>query len=403
MISVDMAIDLIKENSLKTKEEKISLGLLVGRILSRPLLAARDQPPFDRVAMDGIALSFDKASLSSSIKLEGIQSAGRPGMSLSNPANAIEVMTGAVLPIGTTTVIPYEKIEIDEGHAKIDAEYEVRDKKNIHFYKSDYAKGIELLKAGTRLSSASVALIAGQGYQEVMVYQLPKMAIISTGDELIEPGNKCEDWQIWRSNPFGLYSELSSLGYDNERAELFHLSDNESEMKKVLQYILDHFEVVVLSGGISMGKYDFVEKVLLDLKVKKIFHKIKQKPGKPMYFGVGGRGQLIFALPGNPSAALICFRRFVIPSLIKALGGKVKEQYAVLDEVITYEKDFTFFKAVTVQFNKEGRLVATPIKSNGSGDFLGLGKSDGFLELPAIDKVYPKGSAFQFIPWSVFS
>ena len=342
MIEVESAEELILCNSVKLQKEIISLNNLVGRVLAEPILAKREQPPFDRVAMDGIAIQFEESSTKKH-KIEAIQRAGQPALTLKDSGNAIEVMTGAMLPIGTNTVIPYEMFSIEEGTAYINKEYELKEKKNIHFHSSDYDKGKVLLKTGTRLTSAGVALIAGQGSKEVLVSKFPKIAIISTGDELIEPGNECERWQIWRSNPYGIQAELSGLGILKNEIDFFHLKDNQEEMICLLEKVLETHQVLILSGGVSMGKYDFVHSIMSDLGVKKIFHKIKQKPGKPMFFGVGKKSQNVFGLPGNPVSALVCMRRYVIPGLSKAMGFELIKEYAILKQDINFKKDFTLF------------------------------------------------------------
>ena len=450
MIEVESAIKLIERYFVKVEKERVSLNHLVGRTLATPIKAKRDQPPFDRVAMDGIAVSFHGCS-SRGYKIEGVQKAGQPQKELKQQHNAIEVMTGSMLPLGTDTVIPYENLLIEGGIATLKEEYELEERKNIttrppvtasplderrgadeerleayfpyvggkrrgrqqslsprgeplrkniHFLGSDYSSGKTLLKAGTKLTSAAVALIAGQGDNGAIVSKLPKVAIISTGDELVEPGKQCLDWQIWRSNTYGIYSELAGLGYSSSNVDFFHLDDNKDEMLALLSKVLKTHRILILSGGISMGKYDYVHTIMNDLYVTRIFHKIKQKPGKPMYFGIGEEGQNVFGLPGNPVSALVCMRRYIIPGLEQALGGVVKKYSAVLNQDVHFKKDFSLFKAVYMECSDNGQLLATPIPSNGSGDFLGLGKSDGFLELPANKEFYKTGEVFPYFPWA---
>ena len=197
MIEVESALELIERYFVKIEKERVSLNHLVGRILAMPIKAKRDQPPFDRVAMDGIAVSFHGNS-SKSYRIEGVQKAGQPQKELNQKYNAIEVMTGSVLPLGTDTVIPYENLCIEDSTATLKKGYELVGRKNIHFLGSDYSSDQTLLNTGTKLTSAAVALIAGQGDNEAVVSRLPKVAVISTGDELVEPGQKCLNWQIWR-------------------------------------------------------------------------------------------------------------------------------------------------------------------------------------------------------------
>ena len=241
----------------------------------------------------------------------GIQKAGCAPKTLSSFNNALEVMTGAILPFGANTVIPYERFSIEEGRAYLQKGYTPRQGANIHVQGSDHAKGDVLLSVGTKLTPASVALIAGLGNREALVSQLPSVAIVSTGDELISPGRACKKWQIWRSNTYGIYAELVRLGYTDSHMKSFHVRDNKEDMITTLSSLLQTFRILILSGGVSMGKYDFIPTALEELGVTKIFHKVKQKPGKPLYFGIGKEGQNIFGLPGNPVSSLVCMRRYI--------------------------------------------------------------------------------------------
>jgi molybdopterin molybdotransferase len=166
-----------------------------------------------------------------------------------------------------------------------------------------------------------------------------------------------------------------------------------------LKKILNEFPFVVLSGGVSMGKFDFIPSVLADLKVKKVFHKVTQRPGKPFWFGSGSKQQMVFGLPGNPVSCLVNLRRYVLPALFKNIGLEFKNSYAVLEKDISFKKSLTYFPAVSTYFSKEGVQLASPIKSNGSGDYFSLHKSDGILELPSEKELFKKGEAYPFYRW----
>ncbi|MCO4793334.1 MAG: molybdopterin molybdotransferase MoeA [Bacteriovoracaceae bacterium] len=399
MIDVQTAEELVLRHSLRLPNELIDLENLEGRVLSCPVKSTRKQPPFDRVAMDGIAINYNSLS-KNSFPIEGIQKAGRAALTLEKTEAALEVMTGAVLPIGTDTVIPYEKISIEDGLATINENVEVEKAQNIHFEASDYSEGEVLLNIGQTLNSTSIAIIASQGLTKAEVVSFPRIAIISTGDELIEPGKECKPWQIWRSNAYGIKAELKGLGVPDSNIELFHLEDKREVVFSALTDILENFETLIISGGVSMGKFDFVQSVMADLGVETRFYKIKQKPGKPMFFGTGKSEQTVFALPGNPVSALVCMRRYVIPSLCKSLNKEKSSYNVVLSEDVTFKKDFALFKAVTTMSADDGFVLATPLNSNGSGDFSSLGESQGFIELPASRTEFKAGEVFKFFPWS---
>ncbi|WP_127716387.1 molybdopterin molybdotransferase MoeA [Halobacteriovorax sp. HLS] len=399
MISVKAADQMVREHAFKLSTELVSVNELHGRILAQDLYATREQPPFDRVAMDGIAISFSSNS-KRSYKLNGIQKAGMKALRLESEDDAIEVMTGAVLPENCNCVIPYENCDLQNGKVTIKDGMNFSLNDNIHGRGSDYQKGSLLLTSGVILNSPKIAIIASQGLSEVAVKKFPKVAIVSTGDELIEPGLTCEPWQIWKSNPYGIESSLNEQGIPSSQISKFHLLDDEVEVFSKLKSIIDNHEIIILSGGVSMGKFDFVHTVMNDLAAEVVFHKIKQKPGKPLLFAKGSAGQCIFGLPGNPVSALVCMRRYVVPSLESSFGISSKKLYAKLAVDITFKKDFALFSAVDIEISNSGQLIATPVRSNGSGDFASLATSDGFLELPEDAQTYLNGEVFAFHPWT---
>jgi molybdopterin molybdotransferase len=397
LIEINQAVSLVESHALSLQCEKVPLEELENRVLSEPILASRMQPPFDRVAMDGIALKYSTASWP--LKIEGIQKAGSAPLNLKDSGNGFEVMTGATVPKGTDTVIPYELLTIENQKVTVSAEYKIAKGSNIHRRGSDCQENANLLRVGTTLGPAQIALIAGQGYPEATVFKNPKTAIISTGDELIEVGKQCTDWQIYRSNPYGIVSMLKGIGFSKKDFELFHLDDDQQSTMKLFEKILQDYELIILSGGVSMGKYDFVHTCMNDLGVEQIFHKVKQKPGKPLYFAKTNKGQLIFGLPGNPVSALTCMRRYVITSLKKSYKREEQKQMAVLEEDIVFKKEFTLLAPVKVSTDKDGVLKAQQVKTNGSGDFASFALSDGFLQLPADLSVYQKGFSYPFFSW----
>ncbi|MCB9059936.1 MAG: molybdopterin molybdotransferase MoeA [Halobacteriovoraceae bacterium] len=381
MIGVVEALEILKANTFPFYSEVIGLEFICGRVLAQNIYATRMQPPFDRVAMDGVAINLKNYSQSSNI-IEEVQKAGEKAKNLENLQNVIEVMTGATLPNGTDTVVPYEECHIENSRVEISNMDQVKLGQNIHCLGSDCQTGDLLIQKGVQITSAHVSLIAGQGISEVSVYRFPKVAIISTGDELIAPGISCEDYQIWRSNPYAVQAELIAIGGTRENISLFHLLDDESETEEKIKEILNSFDVLILSGGVSKGKFDYVPNALKNLGAQIQFHKIKQKPGKPMLFAtVKERNKAIFGLPGNPVSALICFKRYVVPYFNLCMNINPKPKTAIFNSDIKLKKDFTLFCPVITEIDDKGQTIATSIDSNGSGDFISLGNSHGFLEI----------------------
>ncbi len=391
MISVQEATSIILSNLFKPKAIKVNLDDCLGKILAEPIFADRDFPPFDRATMDGIAIHF--SSIESGTKeffIEATQAAGEPQKKLSNNSNCVEIMTGAMLPEGTDSIIPYENVRIENGRATILSKIEKG--QNIHLKGSDAKKSQVILAAGSIISPAEVALLASVGKIAVLVQDFPKTAIISTGNELVGVNQVPLLHQIRMSNSYALQSAISSIGGD---AELFHLADDEVELKRELTKIYARFDLIILSGGVSKGKFDFVPKTLELLGVQKLFHQISQRPGKPMWFG-RKESKFVFALPGNPVSTFMCFHRYLKPWLLKSLGAEPPISKAILTNDFSFTVPLTYFLQVKAT-NQDGKWMAHPMVGGGSGDFVNLREVDGFLELPLRKNEFKAGEAFEFI------
>ena len=371
--------------------ESLPLTQCVGATLRENIYAERDQPPFDRVAMDGMAV--DSEALRRGLKrfrVQGIQAAGAPPLRLDGGDVAIEVMTGAILPPGSDCVIPVEQIEVVEGYASLNTVVVNSPYHNVDRRGCDSRQGALLLEAGTLLRAPEIAVAASAGMARVRVSSQPAVMIVSTGDELIEPGDPIADYQVRRSNAYAVAATLRTRGF--ARVGDDHVPDNEALMRERLALHLTTHEVVVLSGGVSMGKFDLVPKVLQQLGVQQVFHKIAQRPGRPMWFGIGPHGQAVFGLPGNPVSTLVCLIRYVIPAIAEAMGTKraLPERLA-LAAPVTFQHALTYFLPVAIEHDDWGRPWANPRRPNGSGDFLSLTGTDGFVELPPGPNTYPRG------------
>lgn len=395
MVSVSEASHIILSNLFSPGSAMVSLKESLGRMLAEPVVVDRDLPPFNRVAMDGIAVSWSELQKGNrSFEIEDIQAAGIPQKQLKDKTKCMEVMTGAVLPVGTDVVIRYEDVTIKDGRAQLD-EIDFQLMQNVHKQGIDARKGSELMKPGIKISSAEVALLASVGKSGVNVKSLPNVAIISTGDELVDVDTTPEPHQIRRSNSFALYAALKEHGID---ASLYHITDDESELEGGLREVLQKVDVMILSGGISAGKFDFVPQVLEKLGVKKLFQQVSQRPGKPFWFGATEDRKTVFALPGNPVSTFMCFYRYIQPWLIKSLGGEPVEKSAVLTTDFTFQPRLTYFLQVGVAV-RDGQILASPIPGGGSGDFANLGSVDGFLELPLEKSTFYKGEVFPYFPF----
>ena len=403
MITVNEAVSLIETHLPKLEKSRVPIEASVGKILAQEIKSERHQPPFNRMAMDGIAIDFKRwESGQRSFKVEGMQRAGEAQKTLSSHENCMEAMTGGVLPEGASAVIRYEDVRIDNGIAYIDENISVENMMNVHQFGIDHKQGDSLLKVGSFIRGAQVGIIASNGYSEIEVYDTPKIAIVSTGDELVDFGSDPLPHQIRKSNPYALQGELNGFGF--EKTKLFHLKDEKEDIYNTLKNILDKYQVVVLSGGVSMGKFDFIPQVLGDLEVKQHFHKVAQRPGKPLWYGTGTKGQGVFALPGNPISCVTCLRRYVIPALFKAMNAEnesvcVQQQYAVLKEDYLFNKSLTYFLPVCLEEGEDGVTYGHPIKTNGSGDYGALAFSDGIMELDKEVDQFKAGDKLPLFRW----
>ena len=361
--------------------ETAALAESVGRVLRQSVVAERDQPPFDRVMMDGIAVAYDEfAKGTRTFRVQSRQDAGDPAQAL-EAGHCIEIMTGATLPEGADCIIPVERITVNEHGAHVEANYEAAERQFIHARGSDHAKGTELLKPGARVSPMDVAIIASCGLAEVEVARLPRVTVISTGNELVAAGKPIEDHQVRLSNGPAVIAMLAEHGFTDASHD--HLVDEPEHLKDKIAEHLANSDVLILSGGVSMGKADYVPQVLGELGVEVTFHKISQRPGKPMWFGMGSDGQSVFALPGNPVSTLVCCRQYVIPALRHASGmqAAAAPQFASLAQDVTFTPKLTNFLPVRLISNAAGQVLAMPVHSNTSGDFASLTGTDGYVEL----------------------
>ena len=401
MLTPAEAAALIGQHLPTLPIESLPVGLCAGAVLRENVYAERDQPPFDRVSMDGIALDASAVKAGRRrFRIAGLQAAGDPPGHLPASDCCLEAMTGAVLPSGCDAVVPVERITVVDGHATLEDGLVVEAGQNVHHRGSDQKQGALLLEAGMQLQSPDVAVAAGAGMPRLRVSQQPAVMVISTGNELIEPGEPIADWQLRRSNAYGLVSALRRRGF--QRVADDHLPDDAALLRQRIAQHLSSYDVLVLSGGVSMGKLDLVPAALAACGVQQVFHKIAQRPGKPMWFGTAPNGSLVFALPGNPVSTLVCLARYVMPALEAAMG--VRDPAGNRDKIalaapVTFNVALAGFVPVRVETDDWGRPWALASSHNGSGDFAALAGTDGFVELPPGPNVYPKGFVTRLYRW----
>jgi molybdopterin molybdotransferase len=368
---------------------------LLGRVLHAPLVTQRDQPPFDRATMDGIA--FASRAGRREFRIAGTQAAGAAALQLPDDAACFEVMTGAMLPQGCDCVVPVERIEVSNGVARLSSDVSITAGMNVHPRGLDCRAGTQVLPAGITLGPPEVAVIAANGASSVLVNRAPRICVISTGDELREPGQSVTAWQIYRSNAYGVLAALQRRHMPHLAHD--HLPDDPAVLRERLQAHLDTHDVLVLSGGVSMGRFDFVPQVLGELGIEVVFHKVEQRPGRPMWFGVG-RGKTVYALPGNPVSTLVCLIRYALAGLEAAADAlPAAAESVALSTVAELKPSLTLFVPVKLLHDGSGRALAQLRPTQGSGDFIALVETDGFVELPPGPAELPAGSVVRFYRW----
>jgi molybdopterin molybdotransferase len=393
MITVDEAQKIILTEAGDYGVEIIPFEQALGRVLAENIKADRDLPPFNRVTMDGIAIShvaFEQGI--KTFRIKATQAAGDAPVGIDEPDECIEIMTGAVLPESVDAIIRYEDLEISNGLASL-LTTDIKKAQNVHRQGADKKQGEIILTPGRLITPAVISLIASVGEAELRVKRLPRVVIISSGDELVDVADTPLPYQIRRSNNYTIQAVLKRHGL---QADMLHIPDDPKITQQNIQECLHNFDVILLSGGISMGKFDYVPQALNDLHVKQLFHKVKQRPGKPFWFGKHENGVVVFAFPGNPVATFMCLHRYFITWLQTSVGLPDKAPvYAVLGRDFEFSPDLEYFLQVKLNFNGQGQLMATPVEGNGSGDFANLADTDAFLELPLEKSKFKKGEIYR--------
>ncbi|OKS85339.1 molybdopterin molybdotransferase MoeA [Mucilaginibacter polytrichastri] len=393
MISVAKALQLVCAQVRDFGNEQVEILQLGGRMLAQDIVADRPYPPFNRVTMDGIAINSN-AFLSGkrSFKIAGVQAAGQVQQTLIDSADCLEVMTGAMLPAGTNVVIQYEQCAISNGIATVNVD-EVKILQNIHLESTDSRQGDILVKQGTTITPAIIGLIAASGLSYVAVKRLPKVAVCATGDELVEIDQQPLAHQIRQSNSYMLVAALQAEGIHAQR---YHLRDEPQLILEELTTITNYYDMVLLSGAVSKGKFDHLPAVLGRLNMQTIFHGIAQRPGKPFLFGKLPNEVLIFGFPGNPVSTFVCYQLYFRAWLAASLGRNLTPMKAFLNKSISFKPNLTLHALVTLSYN-EGKMIASQIDSSTSGDMVSLAVAEGILSLPANRQEFTTDEAFDLL------
>lgn len=313
MITVEKALELIKSNvTVPGKTKRIAIEGAGGYVLSETVHSPINMPPFRQSAMDGYALHLNDGN---EYTLIGEVMAGDNNNPVLKPGDAVRIFTGAPVPDTADAVVMQERVIAQKDRIKV--QMSVSPGENIRPLGEQITAGSIALKKGVKLSPAAIGYLSGLGIPKVTVFEKPSIAVIATGNELVDAGQPLIHGKIYESNTKMLVSAL----YANEHkdVDIYEVEDIYQDTKELLQKVIEEKDVVLITGGISVGDYDFVGKAMKELEVEQVFYKVKQKPGKPLFFGKKNNS-IVFALPGNPAAALTCFYIYVYPALERKAG-----------------------------------------------------------------------------------
>ena len=393
MISVEQAKDLLQANLILGKTTFLPLLDSRGLVLAADIFSPIDIPSFDNSAMDGYAICWEKGNGSRKLQSQSLMRAGETNRTALRADEAIRIFTGAPTPTGADTIIPQEYVRIDNGSIHFDWE---RFEKGANFRKTgaQNRQGDLIAEMGSVISPGMIGLLASVGIAEVPVYAPPKVGLLLTGDELVEVGSPLAFGKIYDANGPILHTYLKQLGFKDIRIE--KSVDEPAQLQKTLNNMLAEVDVLIISGGISVGDYDYVKTGLEKEGIKELFYKVSQKPGKPLWIGKTDT-QWVFALPGNPASTLTCFNQYVKPCL-EAWMGHTNTFRALgsfpLQADFSKKGALTFFLKATLD---KGSVEVLPGQE--SFNLIAYGKANGIAEIPKEVDFLPKGTPVKFYAW----
>jgi molybdopterin molybdotransferase len=374
--------------------EDVAIGEALGRVLAAEVRADRAYPPFDRSTRDGYAVRASEATAAARIRCVGEIKAGDVVTQPLAPGSCVQIMTGAAAPSGADAVVMIEHTKRDGDVVMFDGD--ARTGQNIVPRGSEAAAGQLLLTAGARLGYAELAIAAQVGAAQISCYCKPRVAVLSTGDEVVLVDQTPGPFQIRNSNSVSLAAQVRLVGA--EPVTLGNATDHADDLRKKITLGLEA-DALILSGGVSMGKYDLVESVLKDLGAQFFFDAVAIRPGKPTVFGKC-RETFVFGLPGNPVSTMVTFELFAVPALDLLAGAHARPLpllSATLAEPMNEKPGLTHFLPARLEW-RQGQAQVKPLRWQGSGDIAALAQADCFLVVPSDRPALAPGDSVQVLP-----
>jgi molybdopterin molybdotransferase len=401
MITYDDALGKILERISPMPTTEVSLQQLLGRVTAEPVIAKIDSPPFDNSAVDGFGVRLaDVAAASESspvkLKLRGAIRAGETFSDALPSGSAIKILTGAYVPPAVEAVVMREVCT--ENHGSLLVKQSIAAGENIRRRGGEFLRGHRVINEGQLASPALVGLVANLGYRSFQVYRLPKVAVVTTGNELTKPGRDLLPGKIYDSNSYAMTAAVRALGVQDVLT--LHAREDAKDTREVFKRALQFGDVVISTGGVSVGDYDFVKESLEALGVETNIWRIAIKPGKPVYFGVFAdartkRNKFVFGLPGNPVSALVTFQVLVVPALAKLFGIAETENRLSLKASLTKQLKKKGGRAEFVRGNvrtENGLVVVEPTVGQDSHMLSGLATANALIVFPLEAETLPAGS-----------
>ena len=389
MIDAEKALELVLDNVSALDEIEIPLSQALGYTLAEPIHSDRDYPPFNRAMMDGFAVRLKDAG--QRVPVEGLVAAGEVSKQTVRDGSCLEIMTGASCPEGTEAVVQYELTDRDNGNVQLPTD--IKPRMNIAGKGAECASGDLVLDTHDEITPLATAVLATFGKENIKVVRRPSITVITTGDEILDSHEEMASGKIRNSNGPMLVALARQSGLSDINS--YNVGDTEDELRKQL-IEAEQSDIIVLSGGVSMGKFDIVPKILADLGVELIFNRVKQKPGKPLLFGKKG-SRLYFGLPGNPLACHMCFHRYLSPVICKIQAKPCisVSRPGILQEDIMVKGSRLMFQLVRIEESGGSGVKIFPLKGRGSADIFAPAHANGYISLVP-GKEYSAGTSIEF-------
>ena len=382
MIDISKAIQIIARETGSLGPEKVAVSQSVGRVLGEDIIADSDLPPFDRSQMDGFAvIAADTKNAPVTLKIVGESAAGRGWHKTTKRGEAVRIMTGAPIPAGADSV---QKVELtnETNDGLVEIRETAEKGRSIVLKGSEIKKGTVVFKAGEIVTENMIATAAAFGYAKVNIAKPPRVAILGTGSEIVEITKKPGRDQIRNSNSVML--DVLCRKFGAETVIHPNAKDKIEELKAAFKSAAKNADILIITGGVSVGKYDHTKAALSDLGAEIFFDKVRLRPGKPTVFARLGK-TLIFGLPGNPVSAAVTFHLFVRKSILKMQGASATDLgrgFAVLGADAKAARERDTYLPSRLEANKLGQLIAYPLKWQGSSDFIGYARADSLVFVP---------------------